>query len=793
MKSKSITRPAAALAAVVLVLAAAAAPATAARGRDRDRGDPPADLPTMVEADWALQETRLGREAGSAESIEAALTRIGRLLTDLRTMPAAPDMAAEKAALQAAGQEAAGAASLSAEGRLALYRKIRWLGRELALKNPLVAGKPLVFMKRRRFVCQMLHEYIAYFDEYGRILGGGVYILEEPGRSLKTRELLQGRLGPGCYTTLALSHDARRIYFAYASCEGRPVPFDSIEQPFYHIFDVDPEGKELRQLTNERFDDFDPCPLPGGGMAFMSTRRGGFTRCNNPWEPIAVYTLHRMTDDGENIQALSYHETNEWHPSVLNDGRIVYTRWDYVDRSAANFHGLWATNPDGTGAVSLFGNYTRRINACFQARPIPGSHRILFVAGAHHADVGGSLVLLDPSRARLDREGGLDAFDAIEVLTPEVCFPEGDQADGGWPTSYFHRPWPLSENYFLVSFGFGPLPGMSSGGQRDTTGLYYLDRFGNLELLYRDRRIACMYPIPLAPRPVPPVIPSTLNPEFGNEGEFILTDVRRSHLPLPEGRPIQALRIFQVLPKTTPVANQPRIGHANAEGARMLLGTVPIEADGSAYFRAPAGKPLYLQAVDAQGRAVQSMRSVTYLQPGERRGCVGCHEPVGSAPAARQAKTLAAGRPPSRLRPGPDGSRPFGYPRLVQPVLDRHCVACHDGTEGKDKSPLVLTGEAAGPFSRSYNSLKPYLKWYEWGGASITPNITRPGRIGVDESRLTQVLADATHAPKVNLPAEDRERLFVWIDGNAPFYGAYSEAEQEAQRKGEAIAPPRVQ
>ncbi len=342
----------------------------------------------------------------------------------------------------------------------------------------------------------------------------------------------------------------------------------------------------------------------------MSTRRGGFTRCNNAWEPITVYTMHRMDADGRGIRAISFHETNEWHPSVLPDGRIAYSRWDYVDRSAADFHGIWATNPDGTAATALFGNYTVKINACYQPRGIPGSNRIAFIAGAHHADVGGSLVLLDPSRASLDPGSGRDRFDSIEALTPEICFPEGV----GWPKSWFHSPWPLSEDRFLVSYSHDPLPGMSSGEKRDTeTGIYYFDRFGNLKLLYREKGISCMCPIPLAPRAPPPVLPDIRDPELGEEGEFLLADVNRSLYPFPQGRAVRELRIFQVLPKTTHVVNKPQIGHANAEGARMLLGTVPVESDGSAYFRAPARKPLYFQAVDEGGRAIQSMRSVAYL------------------------------------------------------------------------------------------------------------------------------------------------------------------------------------
>jgi hypothetical protein len=257
---------------------------------------------------------------------------------------------------------------------------------------------------------------------------------------------------------------------------------------------------------------------------------------------------------------------------------------------------------------------------------------------------------------------------------------------------------------------------------------------------------------------------------------------------MPEGRPIRELRVFEILPKPPPhAANDPRIGHANAENARLLLGTVPIEADGSAYFRAPAGKPLYFQAVDEAGRAVQSMRSATYLQPGERRACIGCHEAPGSAAANRP--TLAMRRAPSRLQPGPEGSRPFSFPRLVQPVLDQHCVRCHDGQEGPGKSKLALDAEPVKTFTRSYQNLKPFLRWYEWGNASISQIATHPGQIGADASPLTAILEDATHRPALKWTDAERRRLYLWLDANVPFFGTYSHEEQLAQRQGESIAP----
>ena len=744
---------------------------------------------TTVVADWAAQERRRGRTPDSPEAIREALDGANRLLRHLSDSPGVGDLHVHAELLRRLQGEVDRIQSLDEADRLELYHRARSVGRALVFENPLVGSKPVVFMKRRRFISQMLNEYLGYFCDYGDVAGGGIYVLQRPGRSFEMGDLIGSRLPRGNYITLSVSYDAETVYFAFCERAFEKPDYYSADRRCFHIFAVDAGGEDLRQLTTGADDDFDPCPLPDGRLAFMSTRRGGFGRCHGLWEPLPAYTLHRMNADGSGVTTLSYHETNEWHPSVLNDGRIVYTRWDYVDRSAAHFHGLWTTNPDGSNSSILFGNYTQRINACFQPRAIPGSNRVMFVAGAHHAVVGGSLVIVDPARTALDRETGQDRFESIDLVTPEVCLPEAP----GWPTSYFHSPWPLSEDCFLVSFSFEPLGGSGSGTKRDTkTGIYYLDRFGNMELFYREEGISCMYPVPLAARPAPPVLPSMLDPGLGEEGELVLADVQQSLLPLPADRDIVALRVFQVLPKTeSHVIDKPRIGYARGESARMLLGTVPVEADGSARFRVPAGKPLYFQAVDGSGRAVASMRSVVYVQPGERRGCVGCHEPPGTSPPA--GKVLAMNRPASLIEPGPDGTRPFGFPRLVQPVLDRHCVGCHDGSAGPGKSAPALTGKRQGTFSESYENLRSYVRWYEWGNHTIHRIVTRPGHMGADSSPLTKILNDATHAREVHLTDEDRRRLHIWLDGNAPFYGTYSRDEQLAQHSGKAVQPPRVQ
>ncbi|HPP53763.1 MAG TPA: hypothetical protein PK777_12495, partial [Thermoguttaceae bacterium] len=536
------------------------------------------------------------------------------------------------------------------------------------------------------------------------------------------------------------------------------------------------------------------------------------------------------------VRTISYHETNEWHPTVLHDGRICYSRWDYVDRSAAHFHGLWTSMPDGTAARALFGNYTMAISACFQPRAIPGSEKIAFIAGAHHAIVGGSLVLLDPRKVQLDPHTGEDRFGCLEVLTPEIEFPE---TPNQWPTGYMVSPWPLDEDRFLVAFGYDRLPGCGSGnGSEEGTGLYYFDRWGNLELLYREKGWSLLDPVVLAPRPKPhrwaDPLREHLTTEKGRQWQIgpdealvYVYDVRRSLLPLPTGREVDHLRIFQLFPKSTPTANDPRIGHANAENARALLGTAPVERDGSAFFRVPARKPLYFQLVDRQGRAIQGMRTTVYFQPGEQTGCIGCHEPQQQTPPVRM--PLALCREPSAIQPGPPGAKPFNFVQLIQPILDRHCVRCHaadadqrpatgavgrsttesgslqshtsaavsradaPATDRPKKNNLLLTGEPEGHFTKAYHQLRPYLAFFEWGGASIDQIVTRPGRMGADMSRLSAVLDDPVHRQEVRLSDQERRTIYLWLDANVPFYGTYDRQLQAAQRRGQDIPLPELQ
>ena len=800
--------------------------------------EPVAGFRAKIEADWERQEATQDRSIGDADALRDLIDRSNRLIERL-----ANDNLVDNATLDAF-KDAVARANKSLEdarsnddsnGRADAYRALRWAARDAIFANELLKDSPIVFEKANRFGFQILQEYLSYYERYSNQHGGGLFRLEKPGFSFKTTELTAD-FPRGLFATPSLSYDAKTLYFAFADfskvqdpdpdapvlnayhlrAEGdateRVRQFLTESEGKYCLYRMDLETGVSTKLTDGPYDDFDPTLLPDGALAFVSTRRGGFARCNQSWEPIMVATLHKLTTDGQ-IRRLSWHETNEWTPAALDDGRIVYTRWDYVDRNAARFQGLWLTNPDGTGAAALFGNYTESPVACIQPRPIPGSNKIVFIATAHHTAVGGSIVILDPTKVRYDPESGWDSPDSIERITPEIPFPETlDEESGEWrlPDQYYYGPTPLSEDFFLVSYSFEPANGyLTTDGNLtpDTVGsgklgLYYRDRFGNLELMYEDEQYSCRYPLILREREtIPARIPSLLPDETasnadaeddGATGTFTLFDVKESLWPFPNDRKIKEIRVFQLLPKfPTHQGHFPAVGHDFAGNARLYLGSAPVEEDGSAYFTAPARKPLYFQAVDDEGRAVQTMLSEVYLQPGENRGCVGCHEQQQTTFANSEKRVAAALRAPSALKRGPDDARPFSYPRLVQPILDRNCVECHSGKE--DAPQPALVGDQEGAFSVSYNQLRPYLRWYQWTSPSIRDVVSLPGECGADMSPLADIIDDDVHAKALTLSDEDRRTLYLWLDANVPFYGSYDPDEQARQHNGEAIDVPALQ
>ena len=782
---------------------------------------------SLLEQDWRLQDgIGTPREAVEyREAIGRTLDRGDRLAGDLLAVGAPiADLSAEWCGLRTEYKrltEAATAAELPAWETL--WRRVHTLRRRIALSNPLLPETPIVFIKQAPGIFS--HQLTQCYGSCARP-GGGVWVLDAPRRSLACRELTAGKLPEGSYQHLDVSYDGRRILFAFCRADTTPRTREERPDRFFHLYEIGCDGSGLRQLTDGPYDDFAPRYLPDGRILFVSTRRGGFHRCGRG--PCPVYTLAIMEADGARPRTISYHETHEWDPAVLNDGSVVYTRWDYVDRNAVHYQHLWRTRPDGSNARIFYGNNTWNPVGVWEPRAVPGSRRVMATAAAHHAMTAGSIILVDPTC-------GLDGDTPITRLTPDALFPESEAPVGRlgkgewiapvidrgklvvpvearrWPGHCYRSPLPLAETYFLAAYSFQRLIGEPDANPAEMFGLYLVDAFGNKELLHRDPQLSSLWPALLQPRPMPPVVPSlaeaAVSPSSGDatshgltpsasasparEGVFVMQNVQAAWPALSVDE-IKRLRVVQVLPKSTPHMNDPPVGIPNGSPGRQVLGTVPVEADGSAHFVAPAGVPLSFQALDEQGRAVQIMRSVTYLQPGETIGCVGCHEPRTSAPPPVDRLPLAAARSASQIDRGPAGSNPLCYPILVQPVLDKHCVACHN--EQRADGKVILTGAPAGRYTVSYNALAPRVAYSAWkgnSGAHMPANgepVTMPGRFGARGTKLMDTLL-AGHEGVV-LQRDDIERLATWMDANALFYGTFDRADQTRQQRGETIAGP---
>ncbi len=448
------------------------------------------------------------------------------------------------------------------------------------------------------------------------------------------------------------------------------------------------------------------------------------------------------------------------------------------------------------------------------------------IGGPHHGLSAGSVILVDPTR-------GVDGAEPIERLTPDVLYPETEvplaggsgyvafdsvveknwysnqpgqrlpisEGEKRWPGQTFKSPFPLSEDYFIASYSYDRLWGELCANIPNMYGLYFCDRWGNRELVYRDPNISSLWAIPLIPpkrriysdfKPfvvsdaVPPVVDQWEAPK-NVYGTVLMQNVYDAHPPFPDAAKIRALRIVQILPKSTPHINNPMLGFANASPGKQILGTVPVESDGSAYFRIPACTPVLFQALDDQGRAIQTMRSLTYVQPGENANCIGCHEDRMKTPTPSARQSLAARREPSSIVPGPDGTKPFSYVRLVQPVLDKYCVRCHNAEK---PNGIVLSGEPDGAYVKSYNQLRSYLVWSAWGNPNnnLEP-LTPIQSVGSFASKLTNYIEGAHE--NVQIPQPERERLYMWMDGaNSLFYGTFNPDEQKRQFQGEIIKGP---
>jgi len=786
-----------------------------------------------------LAKETLRQEALILESdktpVDIVLRRTAALIADLRKMKRDLELKDEAEVLLRLKSE--NKPTLKTEEQKELFKKVTALRRKVAFQNPLLDFDSILFAKhnkQRGGDNHMVDQYLGFNQDPQ----GGIFVLKnafsdkaEAVSILKELPVTNGRLkdkiidNKGSFISLELDYDAKSILFAFTEAQ-RAIPKDfdpnSITDKFeriknghflekkaghhhylwlservWHVFkaDLDPKtgmAGNLKQLTFGRYNDFDPCFLPSGRIAFISGRIGGNQRCGT--RLCSTYTLHAMMSDGSDIIPLSVHDTNEWHPSVDNNGMIIYSRWDYIDRDSDIAHHIWHCFPDGRDPRSYHGNWPDKRESRpwmeLSNRAIPDSHKYVAVSAPHHGQNYGSLVLIDLMK-KDDK-----AMSQLKRITPETQFPESEKLPGVAHSKGSHRPhsevygqpWPLSEDYYLAVY---------DPGQRNY-GVYLIDSFGNRELLYRDSKIAALDPIPFKPRKCPPAIPvRTVQAKADQHGDQDLSEglvtimnVYEAEYPFPTGTKIKELRIVQFFSKPNLMINYPNIGKAAQSLARGVLGTVPVEEDGSVHFKMPTEVPVCFQAIDETGLCVMTMRTETYLHPGETMACIGCHESKSVTPQNTGGRALMAmKRPPSKIKPEGKGSYPLTFARLVQPVLDARCIGCHTkGVDGK-KGP-GLSGAKFGKhgWSESFTKLQG-MAWGKSGGnGGIRGNgrsYSLPAQDGARVSKLYQLLAKGHH--NLKLSAEEMRRITLWIDCNSNFYGAYTEPEKQA--KGEVVKP----
>jgi len=562
----------------------------------------------------------------------------------------------------------------------------------------------------------------------------------------------------------------------------------------YHLYELDissksSNGAKLKQLTfARRVSDIQPIYLPDRRIAFSSTREPKYIPCQRH----LMSNLFVMDSDGANIRQIGHNTQFEGRPSLTADGRILYTRWEYVDKHFSSAYGLWTVNPDGTNHALYYGGYAWQPGAITDGRIIEGASKFVAIFTAVHELAWGAMVIADRTR-------GLDGTDPVLKSWPADISKfmkhwNTEERIGGGYDSFrgvrvkYEDPYPLSGEFMLCS---------RQVASRKHMGIFLVDVFGN-EILLHAEQPGCFDPMPIAPRKRPPVIASKIDLKE-TEGTFYVQNVYIGEfMDRVKRGSVKYIRVVEAPPKLvfprfgigdwTPAlsadSHHPVATNWNHYNHKRILGRAPVEPDGSTYFSVPAGKFVYFQLLDKNGMMIHSMRSGTMLQPGEEAGCIGCHEDrLKPAPPAQTARPAAMKRPPSKLEPWYGPARNFSYASEVQPVLDKHCAGCHD--YDKKASKINLSGDKGPAFSLSYTNLmarspavwkqprpgqkKPLISSVGAGPVKVIPPYSWGSRL----SSLVDMLRTGHGKQKVKLDAESLDRIVTWIDLNAPYYPSH--------------------
>jgi hypothetical protein len=541
------------------------------------------------------------------------------------------------------------------------------------------------------------------------------------------RVLLEDRTG--AVRDPVVHYDAGKVLFSYRK-RGTS---------YYHLYEMSVDGSGLQQLTDGPYDDIEPCYLPDGKIVFVSSRCKRWVNC---WLT-QVAILHRCDGDGKNIHPISANLEQDNTPWPLPDGRVLYQRWEYVDRSQVHYHHLWTANPDGTGAMPFYGNFHPG-TVMIDARPIPHSPNVV--------------AIFSPGHGQREHDG------AITVIDPRLGPDEPVSARRITRETSFRDPWAFAEDLFLAAQG---------------RQLVLLDGSGQAHEIYRTSSaeaaagLQCHEPRPLMVRPREQVIPDRTDPGRPT-GTFLLSDVYhgRNMAGVHRGE-IKKLLMIELLPKPINfTGGMDPLTYGGSFTLERVLGTVPVEPDGSAYLEAPALRSLFFVALDEHDLAVRRMQSFTAVMPGETAGCIGCHErrteaalPGGSPAALR--------RSPSRIEQIAGCPDVFDFPRDIQPILDRLCVGCHDYSKTERGGPyagkVILSGDHGPMFSHAYFSMTVRRLFSD--GRNLPKSNYPPRTLGSSASRILRMLDGSHHG--IRADAHEKEMLRLWIEVGAPYPGTY--------------------
>ena len=503
----------------------------------------------------------------------------------------------------------------------------------------------------------------------------------------------------------------------------------------YSLYEIDLGTRKLRRITDGPYNDIEPCYLPSGEIVFCSSRCNRWVNC---WHT-QVAILYRCDADGGNARAISSNIEHDNTPAVLGDGRILYTRWEYIDRSQVDFHHLWTINPDGTGQMAFFGNMHPR-TLLIDAVPIGGSDRVAVIVSPGHGvrEHLGELALIRPD-AGPDERGCL-------------------QRVPGCP-KWVRDPCPLSEDCFLVAKKHELLLVDATAGKSQV--VYRLPED------LRKRGLELHEPRAIRPRRREQ-LPAERSDTSKATGRLLLADVTRGRR-MDGVRPgeVRKLLVLETLPKPVNFSGGPEpVSYLGTFTLERVLGTVPVDSDGSAFFELPANRPVFFVALDANDRSIKRMQSFVSVMPGETTGCVGCHEP--RTETALPPGHLSAGRrEPSRVQPFDGFPDVLDFPRDIQPILNEHCIRCHN--HDRRRGGVILTGDRGPRYSQSYWHLLAYGQVADGRNAfSNSP----PRSIGSAASKLMRKI-DGSHN-KVKLTPRQRRTVWLWLESGAAYAGTYA-------------------